>query len=153
MAASKAVNAALIAANKKANIGEINGHVKVMYDRIVGERAVYAISDTIDIGGKLPKGARILDAKVKSASLGTTGIMDFGYAASEEPTPLEVADPNAFVVGADAGGQAVLQGPLSTNTSVGKKLLSAVQPQIVFTEATTAATDVVIEAWIAYIVD
>ena len=155
MAASYGVNATLIRNSNKAKVGEVNGHKKILFDQIVGERAVYAIGDTIDIGAKLPKGARVLSARVKSASLGTTGIFDFGYKASEEATPVEAADPDGFLVGADAGGQAV--SPTATGEGAGaaiaKKFDSAVQPQIIFTEATTAATSVVISAWIEYIVD
>lgn len=145
-------NAKKIANKGLADKGEYNGHVKVFYDELVHNAAVISASDTIKLNGKLPKGARVLDAVVKSPSLGTTGIFDLGHAAGKTPSGATItADPNAFVESADAGGQAVLA--RGNGAGIGKLFEGDLDIMLTFTEATTAASGVLIQAWIYYIVD
>lgn len=133
--------------------GELVGAVKTMYDKHVFVGNVNAIADVIKLGDLLPKGARVLSATVKCPSLGTTGILSFGYAASSDA--VEAADADGFIVAAniDAGGQAVLGKESAASAAVGKQFAAAVQPQLVFTEASDAAAGKTIEAWINYVMD
>lgn len=135
---------------KQIGVGEQAGRKRILFDSHTFAAAVNAIGDVIKIG-KLPKGARVLEAVVFSDSLGTTGILDFGWAASADG--LEIADPNGFISGADAGGQAVKA--LSSNASVGlaKKFAAEVEIQLVLTEATDGALGDSVKAWVEYILD
>jgi hypothetical protein len=153
MANTNGSNAALLALSKKAAVGEVNGHVKTIFDTIVFASAVVAVNDTFKIGAPLPKGARVLDVKVKCPSLGTTGIFDIGYLANG----VDAADPDAFAVGLDAGGQAVLGGPTLAAAGIHKKFTAETQVSGIFTEATTTAaastTTTPLSVAISYIVD
>lgn len=151
MASFNGSNYALIAANPSAKIpaGELSGKKRILYDSYTGAQAVYAISDKINMGALLPKGARVLDAKIACASLGTTGKMQLGIAAGT----LEAADPNAFIEESDAGGQGVLTSMPLGSYGLAYKFPEAAQVQINFTEATDVATGVVIHMWIEYILD
>lgn len=133
--------------------GELVGGVKILYDKHVFVASVNAISDVIKIGGLLPKGARVTDVTVKCPSLGTTGILTFGYAASADA--VEAADADGFLVAAsiDAGGQAVLGKPTAASAAIGKQFAASVQPQLVFTEASDVAIGKTVEAWIEYVLD
>lgn len=153
MADVNGANAALVAAGKKVGIGEYNGHVKMMFETVVFDAAVKAIGEKFVIGAPLPKGARVLDVTVKCPSLGTTGIFDIGYQANG----VDSADPDAFIVGADAGGQAVVQRPGISAAGLHKKFAAETQVEGIFTEATTAAAvntaAVPLTVAISYIVD
>jgi hypothetical protein len=86
--------------------GEQGGRVLFAYDEYTLS-AVLEVADVIQ-GPILPKGARVIEAEVSCASLGTTGIIDLGWEATlDENGDTLAADPNGFIDGADAGGQAV----------------------------------------------
>lgn len=145
-------NATKIANKGLADKGEYNGHVKVFYDEIVLPAAVVAATDTIKLNGKLPKGARVLDAVVKSPSLGTTGIFSLGHAAGKNMDGSAIpADPDAFIVAADAGGQAVLA--KGDGAGIGKRFEGDLDIMLTATEATTTAEGMLVQAWLTYIVD
>ena len=133
---------------QKYGVGEFNGNTKTLFDEHTGNRAVYAIADIIKFG-KLPKGARVLQATVKSASLGTTGIFTLGYPANG----VDVADPDGFLVVAqgDAGGQAVQAS--GTGAAIGKKFTAETEVELVFTEASDVGTSKLIQCWVQYILD
>jgi len=131
--------------------GEVFGSVHYLREEYALAGAVLAIGDTIS-GPMLPKGARVIDAAVKvSASLGTGGILDLGYLASADA--VEVADPNAFVIGADAGGQAVLSKAAIASAGLDKKFDAPVRTQAIMTEASSATTGVTVSFWIAYVLN
>lgn len=132
----------------KANKGEYNGHKKVLFDEITFDQDVIADDDIIKIG-KLPAGARVLKAVVKSDQMGTTGIFNFGHAASESGDIS--ADEDAFVVGADAGGQAVQAD--GEGAGIGVRYDEAVEVQLQMSEATDAANGDTVQAWVEYVVD
>jgi hypothetical protein len=129
--------------------GEFSGKVRCLYDSFSCAQNVFAISDKINIGALLPKGARVLEAVLASPSLGTTGIMQLGIAAGAS----EAADPNAFINAADAGGQAVKAEMPLGSYGLGKQFSEDLQVQINFTEASDAADGLVIQAWIYYVLD
>lgn len=127
--------------SKKIAPGEQSGDTKVLYDRILLPRDVMAIGEKIYIG-KLPAGVRILAATLKSVSLGTTGIMKMGTAASEEGL-VAAAD-------GDAGGQEVHA--FGKGVLIGKETTQEETYYIEFTEASDAANGDLVEAWIQYVV-
>lgn len=151
MAQLLAKNATKIAAHGVADKGEYNGHVKMFFDEINFPAAVFAISDTVKINGRLPAGARVVDAWVKSASLGTTGIFTLGHGASDDGSI--VADPDAFLTAIDAGGQVVLTRPTAAAVGLGKKFDKEVDVLLTATEATDAAADDLLQVAVFYIVD
>jgi len=129
--------------------GEFSGKVRCLYDSFACPQNIIAIGDKINMSALLPKGARVLEAVIASPSLGTTGIMQLGFAAGA----IEAADPDAFIVSADAGGQAVkAEMPLNAY-ALGKQFSEDLQVQINFTEASDAANGLVIQAWIYYVLD
>lgn len=138
----------------KADVGDVNGRVRLMKIEFTGERAVYAIADIIKIC-KMEAGARIIDAHLYVPSLGTTGIFNFGWAASPSHVEVpEVADPDGLASTApDAGGQVADYRLLGASAGFMKKFTGQVDIQLAFTEATTAATGIVFKGYIAYVVE
>lgn len=149
MANINGANAALVAAGSKVGIGEYNGHVKVMYDTVTLVGAVQAISDTFTVGAPLPKGARVVDVKALGVSMGTTGIFQLGYSANG----VDSADPDAFLVGIDLGGQAALGVPTAAAAGLFKKFSAPTQVIGTWTEATDSADGDAIKVAIFYVVD
>lgn len=135
---------------KQIGVGEQAGRKRILFDSHTFAGAVNAIGDIIKIG-KLPKGARVLEAVLVSDSMGTTGIFDLGWAASADG--LELADANGFISGADAGGQAVKALSAVSNPGLAKKFLSEVDVQLELTEATDGALGDSVKVWIEYILD
>lgn len=146
MAAKYGKNTTLVAANKKAGPGEVNGHVKTMYDEFTF-LAEGSASDTIDMGAKLPKGARITAVTLKSPALGGTGTTDVGYAANG----VDAAAPTAFIAAAATGAGVVHT--LGTLLGMGKKFTAETQVQLTMTGVTTSATGKTLQVWVHYIVD
>jgi hypothetical protein len=146
-------NAAYVAVPaQQVGVGEQAGRKRILFDKHTFAANVNAISDIVKIG-KLPAGARVLEAVVACPSLGTTGILDFGWAASASGDI--VADPNGFISGADAGGQAVLAkgAAAGVGAGIGKKFDEEVEIQLVFTEASDSAAGDTVMAWVEYILD
>lgn len=130
-------------------IGEFSGKVKMLFDSFTCEQNVYAINDIVKMGAKLPKGARVLEAVLVSPSLGTTGIMQLGFANNG----VDVADPDAFIASADAGGADVKALMPAGAAGLGKKFEAETEIQIKFTEASDAANGLEIKAWLLYVLD
>lgn len=134
---------------QKIDKGELNGKTKNMYDSITLD-AELALNDEILLPN-LPEGARVIEAIIKSPSLGATGILSLGHKAGVT----EVEDDNAFIPAADAGGQAVVEKMSGTLGNVGhfKKFGETVQLFAKCTEASAAGTGAKIEFLIQYVVD
>ena len=132
--------------NGKYRPGEYNGHVKTLYDEHTFVEDVNAIGDDILIG-KLPAGARVLATRVKSDSMGTTGIFELGYQANG----VDVADTDAFDASIDAGGAAVQSD--GDGVAIGKKFSAETIVQLQLTEATDSAIGDTVKVWVHYIVD
>lgn len=135
---------------KQIGVGEQAGRKRILFDSHTFAAAVNPIADVIKIG-KLPKGARVLEAVVSSQSLGTTGILNLGWAASADG--LEAASAAGFITGADAGGQAVKALMAAGAAGLGKKFAAEVDVQLVLTEATDGALGDSVSVWIEYILD
>ncbi len=131
----------------KVQAKEDGGKVRVAYDSYVFPAAAFASGDKIELM-KLPKGAKVVNAFVKSPSLGTTGIFDLGYKANG----VDVADSDAFVLAADAGGQAVFK-RMSTEAGSFKEFSVETTVELTSTEITTAAAALTIEVAVFYVLE
>lgn len=141
-----------------AGIGDMGGRMRVLYDKFTFS-AVLTTTDKLYMGGKLPKGARIIECYVKSSDLGSTGDVNIGWEASEElsnGTTVEAADPDGFFAALDVNAAALKTSMIASSfgniASLMKKLAGAVQPVIVPTEDTTA-TSGSLEVAIVYVID
>jgi hypothetical protein len=145
MAALFGKNATLINAAKKAGVGEVNGHSKTMYDEYT-LLADAANLDTIDLGAKLPKGARVTSCVLKAPDLGGTGTMDVGYLANG----VDAAALTGFIAAGDTSGQASqISG---SGASIGKKLGAETTVRATFNGVTASATGKTVQVWVHYIV-
>lgn len=63
--------------------GEINGEVRTLIFDYVIPGTAPALNDIIKLG-KIPKGARIIDAEIAFPDLGTVGVIELGWAASAD---------------------------------------------------------------------
>ena len=72
---------------------EDRGRMRVLYDKYTFT-AIITTADVLKMM-KIPKGAKVHEVTIKSADLGTTGILNVGWEASAE-SGAEIADPNGF---------------------------------------------------------
>ena len=104
---------------------------------------------------KLPKGARVLDWKVNCPDLGSTGVMDFGWAAAAEldsaGVTLEAADDDGFNVDQDVSGQASIVGPLAGVPGLHKQFAGEVDAQLKL-PTTSGATGLIIKVAVQFVV-
>jgi hypothetical protein len=124
--------------------GEQSGEIRSLYCEYVAT-AELATTDTLYLG-KLPPGARVIGGQIKCPATGATGIFDVGYQANG----VDVADLDAFVVGADPGAAAVAA--QLAGAGVGKKF--TVETTVVLTpsEITAALTGLTVQVWLNYVV-
>lgn len=134
----------------KVEAKEHSGKERFAYDAYVFLANAFAANDEIEVM-KLPKGAKIVNAVVKSPSLGTTGIFDLGIRSNG----VEAADQDYLVLAADAGGQAVVQQARSGVGVAGLFATLSAETQVVLkcTEVTTAAIGLKIEVAVEYVVE
>lgn len=123
------------------------GKVRVAYDSYVFPAAAFASGDKIELM-KLPRGAKVVDAFVKCPSTGATGIFDLGYKANG----VDVADPDAFVLQADSGGQAVFK-RMSLEAGSYKEFSVETTVELTSTEITVSATGLRIEVAVFYVLE
>ena len=137
--------------------GYVAGEVKFLYFSFALPGAVVAAADVIKLG-KLPKGAMVLDACLSFPDLGTTGVMDLGWAASVEVdsagTALELADADGLMAAVDmkAAAAIVNMADVAGAEVAGflKEFAAQVDIQLVASEATTATTGT-IKGYIQYV--
>lgn len=163
MAALKGSNATLVQADPSSKIrsGDQDGRKRVLYDEYDLNSVALVTADTIDLGDKIPKGARVLEAKMVHPDLdgGVGARLDLGYAASAEESggsPVEAADPDAFgdSINVEAAGSYSMHEDQPAAAGMGKRFSAAVQPQItVEAQGGTPATTGVIKCWIEYVRD
>lgn len=134
---------------KKIENGAVYGSLHNLRESYTLVGDVLALNDEI-LGPILPAGAIVLDAKLKiSATLGTGGILELGHKASDNIAE----DSDAFITGADAGGQAVLARPAAANVGIYKKFDEAVRTFAKVTEASSVSEDVTINWDITYVMN
>lgn len=151
MATLNAVNYAKTQDNAKVEPGEDNSHKRGMYDSYTLQGAVLAANDEIN-SLKLPEGALITGAWIKSPSLGTTGIVSLGLRAHTDYDGNSVSeDANGLVDQADAGGQAVKKDG-STEALIGSKIGKGGAQAFIFCDEVSTNDDVKIEWHIEYLI-
>lgn len=146
MANINAVNKALRASvpSQKVASGEYNAYSSFAYDEVT-LAAELAVNDTITTGIKIPKGARIIAAGIKSPSLGATGILSLGTVV--DGALLSTGDADSLLAIADAGGQAVVAGIDAASVDHLKEQTSDVVVYATCTEITAAGTGKKIQFW------
>lgn len=154
MANVNGVNATLIQASPSymAGVGEQGGTVRVIFDKYTVTAAL-ALNDTLQMGGKIPVGARCIDAMIKTADLGTVGTLDLGWLVSDDA--VEAASQTGFINALDVHTAAIVKTSHENSAApagIGKKFLSPVQP-VITASAATDATSGDILMWIWYVID
>jgi len=148
-------NKAYVTANGVVPRGELGGRVKFMYDEYTLPSVVLAENDEIYLM-KLPPYARVIEAEITCASLGTTGKLSLGHKASVDPDDTAISeDADAFIDEANAGGQAVTEMMTANANLAGNKLKFGNQETQVFAKCTEVSTntDVTIKFGVWYIID
>lgn len=100
--------------------------------------------------GKLPKGAKIVDAVLKTADLGTTGVVDIGWDGGVNS--LETADPNGIFAAVDVKTAAAVN-RMAFVPGLHHEMLDDVNILMVPSENTNAATGLSISLIISYVLD
>ncbi len=109
--------------------GEFAGKKRVIIERKTLSTAL-AVNDEI-LGPFIPADSVVVGATVKiNKSLGATGIVSLGYKGNG----VDAADLDAFVVAADAGGQAVLAKESAASAGIYKRFTKDTQLVVVCTE-------------------
>jgi hypothetical protein len=142
--------------SNKIKRGDQSGEVKhLFFDYQV--TAAPANGDVLKLG-KLPKGARVVEACLSFPDLGTAGSLNMGWAASAElivdsVTPVEAADADGFLAAVDVATAAdtVLMSSGANLAGLGKAFDAEVDVQIDIATAWTA-TSGTIKGYLTYVV-
>jgi hypothetical protein len=148
-------NKAYVTANGAVGRGEAGGRLKTLVDTYTLPGATLDLNDTIDLM-KLPPYARVVEAQISCASLGTTGILSLGHRASVKPDgTAEVLDADAFIDSADAGGQAVTELMTANANLAGNMKQFGNQETQVYATCLEASTNTAVEIKfsVTYIID
>ena len=138
----------------KIPVGEQRGVVRVAYDKfdMATDGLGVTTSDTIYMQ-KIPAGARVIDAWLKFADMGTSGVVDIGWQASADGVETADADGIFSAIDVQAAADCLLASqddasPLVVN----REFSSEVGVVMVFSTLTTATTGT-IELTIQYVID
>lgn len=136
--------------SKKVGVGEQGGRLRVIYDTFELSEDFDA-DDTIEMGGLIPAGARVIDVHLFHDALGA-GTLDVGWKASADAA--ESASADGFINGAavTSQGHASLQEDHFAEAGMFKKFAAPVQP-IVKVATDTSATEGTIGLAIMYVLD
>lgn len=135
MATLKGVNKTKIDAKPAAlaENGQQGGFVKTMFDTYELTADTTGGTDTLEMCGKIPAGARIVDVILTFDDLdGSGGTLDVGWKAGDGA--VETADADGFFANADvtsAGGLSMINDQ-PTVAGIHKTFAEAVQPVIAF---------------------
>lgn len=117
--------------SEKIEKGEVAGRKRLLLEHKLLD-SVVALNDEI-LGLFIPASSIVTDAKIYvGKSLGATGIFELGF----KDNGVDAEDSSAFVVGADAGGQAVLERAKAANAGIFKRFSEETQIFVKCTEAT-----------------
>jgi hypothetical protein len=131
---------------QKIDAMDVQGRVRVAYDEITLAGAI-TTSDVIKMM-KLPAGARILDAHLVSADLGTTGTLNVGW----EDNGVDGAAASGIFSAADVNSAALSAKMAATySTNLLKKFSAETQISIVPAANTTAGGKVALAVY--YVLD
>lgn len=158
MATNYGVNADLLLVDnpsQKAGVGEQGGRVRCIYDTFE-LTADLAANDTIEMGGLIPKGARVIDVHLFFDALGA-GTLDVGWKASAElsgGSAVVAAVADGFIDGAAVTNQGheSMQEDHFAEAGMFKKFDAAVQP-VIKVATDTSATSGTISLAILYVLD
>lgn len=130
--------------------GYAGGRVRVISDKYVltGDMAA---DDVIELGSKLPKGAKVIDARIIHTALGA-GTLHVGWKASDDAAEALDADAIMTSVAVTGAGSVSAAATHYTNAFVNQVLAGEVQP-IVTVATDTSATSGTIQLDIFYVVD
>lgn len=156
-------NATLAESNvpsEKINVNAAKGRLRVIYDEITLAAELTA-ADTIEMGAKLPKGAKIYNAFVISPQLGSgggNGELDLGWKASADGN--EAADADGIFDGIEVGSAVARVDAFSDTAAgdaitgiIGKEFAGEVQLQFTANETTDAGIGDTIKMWVYYALD
>jgi len=147
-------NKAYEIANAVVGAGEFHGKVHVMYDTYVYSAAL-TLADRIYLT-KLPAGARVLEAVLRSTTTSGAGKFNLGHLANEEKDGTTISeDDNAFIDALDptAGTATSVMSATANLAGLGIVFADAAQLFIEVDTAGTTATDGTLTAIITYVVD
>ena len=147
-------NKAYVTANGVVGRGEAGGRVKTIIDSYTQPGEIIVLNDEINLV-KLPPYARLVEAQISCASLGT-GKFSMGHKASVDPAGDAITeDADAFIDEADAGGQAVTELMTANANLAGNMLQFGNQETQVFAKCTQISTNtaVKIKFSISYVID
>lgn len=150
MATLNSYNAAKLSNKSKIAPGEFNGRLKGIFDKLV-MTAVLANNDEVD-SLTIPEGALIVEAWVKSPSLGVTGIVNLGLRAFEDIDGNTIPeDSDGLVQAADAGGQAVMKRADLNSALIGKKVGKGGAQVFLHCSEVSVESDETIEWFVGYL--
>ena len=138
--------------------GEYQSQVRVLYDTYELVADTTGGTDTINMGGLLPKGARVINVTVVFDVLDTSGgTLDIGWRVSAElsaGSAIEALDADGFManVGVTSAGSQSMQGDQATRPGNLKKFDAAVQPFVSF-DGDCDATSGGVSLYIEYVVE
>lgn len=119
---------------EKVPANEQYGRVRVLYDEYTVDTAdEFGTSGLIKMM-KIPKGARLVGARVVCPATGATGIFDVGWAAGAKG--VELADADGIFAAQDPGDAAVDAQMAGTVAGFNKTFEEEVQVEVDFSEAT-----------------
>jgi hypothetical protein len=135
MATLYGVNATKMAASpmQLAENGQQGGVVKSIYDTYELTADTTGGTDTLEMGGKLPQGARVIDVRIMFDDLdGSGGTLDIGWKAGDGA--VEAADADGFLADVDvtSAGSISMFEDQSSRPGFQKVFNEAVQPVIAF---------------------
>lgn len=149
---TNATNATQTQPAVNAPVGDYGGRVRMCYDKYPITAALGA-SDVL-VFGRLPKGAKIVEAKVVCPDMGGTGNFKFGYQTTD--SSLEASDDDAFGTAIDWSGQALayqLGATIGFSATGQFKELAADVDVIITLNGVTATTSGTIHVAVLYVLD
>jgi hypothetical protein len=125
--------------------------VHCLNDQYVMPTLALANDDIIKIG-VLPAGARVVEAIIEMPTGGGTGVVNLGWAASDDA--VESADENGFIDGCDCSAGAAIKKMSGDAGNAGmlKQFASPVEVQAQMSAATVATTGTV-NVTVFYVID
>lgn len=141
--------------------GDQSGDIRFMFFDFTVPSSAPSNSDYYSLG-KIPKGARVVEACLSFPDLGTAGVVELGWAASAEKdgpngltgTALELADADGFLASVDVNAAAnTVKMSSDMNNAAGflKHFSAEVEAQLFITTAWTATSGVV-KGYISYVI-
>lgn len=120
--------------------GDVNGPVRSMVMEYTLTSSVPAASDVIKMG-KIPKGARLLEAVLKHPDVGGLGAIKIGWSASSDA--VEAADDDGIMAAVDLDTAADVQnmsGNAASPAGLGKRFEAEVDVEITINDDWTATS-------------